>query len=576
MKLLTLTLKARTAVHVGSGLGNNTTDALIRRDAIGRPIIPGTAIAGALRTTLTRLAPRLTGTACKALMSNDNSCPCAVCQLMGDVNPSDEDEAESLSNASRLLVSNATLNNNSNSTVIRDGVGIDRATRAAARATHAKFNLEALPAHTTFMARLELRSDSQDDERLLAAGLAEWSAGRAWLGGNVARGLGAFSVEVATMDLNVDTADGLIAFLKADDPWQQGERDQEWLSTQIKSIMADKIIPVTDLDQVTPYVARRWIKIEGILQAEGALLTNDTTNAALLGFDHAPLLPQTDDWKNPVLAGSGLRGVLRSHAERIARTIATLQAPENDPESWFKSHCPACNPLANQKMPLTNCDKLLSSDNQLEEVSKQHLCLACWLFGSTRRGSRLLVEDAPYDAEAAGGKPTFKMHDFLAIDRFTGGGADKLKFDALALWKPAFKLNLFLENPESWELGWLALVLRDMQAGWLSVGMGAAKGFGRVRLEGLTTTLGYLDEQDVGELKLAHDGKRTNSIYFEMPVDLMAGNSWVQAFHSEVNEFERSEAEDGKNNLPVMTTDTYFREVNGQAVYQLYPRKVTL
>ena len=39
---------------------------------------------------------------------------------------------------------------------IRDGVGIDRTTGAAARREHIKFDLEVLPAETTFKLRIEL------------------------------------------------------------------------------------------------------------------------------------------------------------------------------------------------------------------------------------------------------------------------------------------------------------------------------------------------------------------------------------------------------------------------------------
>lgn len=57
--MVTGRLVSRTAVHVGSGEGAGTTDALLRRDAQGRLLIPGTALAGALRTIATRLAHAL-------------------------------------------------------------------------------------------------------------------------------------------------------------------------------------------------------------------------------------------------------------------------------------------------------------------------------------------------------------------------------------------------------------------------------------------------------------------------------------------------------------------------------------
>ena len=116
-RVITGTLEARTAVHVGSGEGNELTDSLLRRDTKGNLLIPGTAIAGALRAMLTRLAPRLGHAPCVALQPPEKRdarkqkcCDCAVCRLFGDVEPGDERvsrEVESASAASRLLVFNA-------------------------------------------------------------------------------------------------------------------------------------------------------------------------------------------------------------------------------------------------------------------------------------------------------------------------------------------------------------------------------------------------------------------------------------------------------------------------------------
>ncbi|MGC9400700.1 MAG: RAMP superfamily CRISPR-associated protein [Anaerolineae bacterium] len=567
-QVITGTLRARTAVHVGSGAGSDLTDALLRRDAAGRPIIPGTAIAGALRTLATRLAPRLelqNNKVCAALTGSSDPCDCPVCHLFGDVNPSDAEGATS--EASRILVFNARLKGDAPQPFIRDGVGIDRSTGAAARAGGVKFDLEVLPADTEFTFRLELRDVDEDDKRLLAAVLAEWEAGRVWVGGNVARGLGGFALEeVEYRTLAMDTADNLLTFLQEDEPWQaQGiQKQSDWLEKQVASVQvaapADRDLPV----------ARRWITITGILQAQGPLLTNDATISGQTGFDHAPLLAQLGEWERPVLAGSGLRGVLRSHAERLARTLATHNA---DSDEIFLRTCPACSPVeSDADKPLASCDALLRGQvSTSDEVSDKHLCLACRLFGSTRRGSRLLVEDAPYQPTEAQPRPVLKMMDFLAIDRFTGGGAEGAKFDALALWKPAFALRLHLENPEPWELGWLALVLRDLQEGWLTVGFGAAKGFGRVKLQAPKFTLGYLIPNDVTDLGLEATGVRdeAKTVYTEMPFSLEQAQPWVEQFRRKVSGFHR-----GEDRLPELKADSYFgQEPNLTA---LYPSEVTL
>jgi CRISPR/Cas system CSM-associated protein Csm3 (group 7 of RAMP superfamily) len=119
-RVITGTLKSRTAVHIGSGEGNELADSLLRRDTEGNVLIPGTAIAGALRSMLTRLAPRLGGGVCVAMLPQEErearegqkGCDCAVCRLFGDVEPSDEaggGEEGNTSAASRLLVFNANL-----------------------------------------------------------------------------------------------------------------------------------------------------------------------------------------------------------------------------------------------------------------------------------------------------------------------------------------------------------------------------------------------------------------------------------------------------------------------------------
>jgi len=562
-RVITATLTARTAVHIGSGEDNDLTDALLRRDAEGQPFIPGTAIAGALRALLTRLAPRfwVDKPPCAALFGKSDSCRCAVCQLFGDVNPSDDEDSRSA--ASRLLVFNATPMGTLPRPLIRDGVGIDRVTGAAARAGSVKFDLEVLPTGGEFGLRLELRDATPDDEALLAAGLAEWEAGRLWLGGRVARGLGAFKLdnpEYKTLPL--DQPEQLLAFLKDDQPWRRATTKPGWLTEQVNktSLVSGQGKPKA--------VSRGWLSLTGTLQAEGPLLTNDALASGASGFDHAPLLAQWGDWQHPVLTGAGLRGVLRSHAERLARTLTTLKAWDaaSDGEQrkqHFLSQCPACSPVESRSdAPLASCDALLKRKVPSDQiVDDEHLCLACRLFGSTRRGSRLMVEDAPF----AGDKPTLKMLDFLAIDRFTGGGADGAKFDALALWNPAFTLRLHLDNPAPWEMGWLWLVLRDLTEGWLTVGFGAAKGFGRVRLKDWTATFGYLLPEDAPGVTQLGLAEQKSGVYTTVQVtEATAGwralaQEWVDAFHKQAQAFSRSEK-------LTLTEDSYF-----DCVDTLYP-----
>jgi CRISPR/Cas system CSM-associated protein Csm3 (group 7 of RAMP superfamily) len=549
-------LEARTAIHIGSGQGDNVTDALVRRDVFGQSFIPGTSIAGALRALLTRLAPRFGFDHCCALSHDNNSCQCGVCHLFGDINPSDQPGSKS--SVSRLSVFDARPEDLEIQTVIRDGVGIDRITGTAARSAAAKFNLEVIAAGSQFELRIELHDLSPEDEQLLTVGLTEWQSGRLWLGGQVARGLGAFYlIDLEYKILRLDTPEGLLNYLNCDEPWREAViQSAAWFKEKLDSLNI-----LSSQGQPNNTILRGWLELTGTLQADGVMLANDTLASGISGFDHAPLQANLCGWRQPVLPGAGLRGVLRSHAERLARTLVAFQSGVAN----YSKRCPACDPNVRDKpggtgLPLESCDSLLRKIEKANRNLKtggnsscntgdieDSLCLACRLFGSPRQGSRLIVEDAPYISTPQQETPEYKMLDFLAIDRFTGGGADKLKFDAVALWKPAFNFQLYLENPAPWELGWLCLVLRDLMEGWLRVGFGGAKGFGCMKLMNWQAKFGFILPEDMPDLaKLGLTGQK-DGVYTAIEVsEAVQGydtilQQWIGEFHKKIKSFSRSD-----------------------------------
>lgn len=573
-------LTFNTALHVGTGRDNPGTDAPVRRNNAGDLVIPGTAIAGALRTLATRIAPRL---AFKEKRGNcfelenrqpeeGKICDCAVCHLFGEFYPNKKNTKTENDGgrASRLWIYDAQLTSKPADTrpFVRDGVGIDRRTGVAASAAKVKFDTEVVPAGARFELRVELEDVNDDDQMLLAATLAEWRAGRAWLGGNTGRGLGNAKLDNIQFIRNeLSTGEDLLKYLKEDDPKKAAAEDEGWLTNTIttardaaKSIAKEK--------------ARPFIAASFKLAFDGPFLMHDATAATVVGFDHLPLLdavPGFDEKpRPPIMAGSGLRGVLRSHAERIARTIATINALKDsptDPGAAFLEKCPACNPLEDRlDQPLTRCDQLLETSTEYEKikdhVEDKHLCLGCLLFGSTVRGSRLKVMDAKLL-----GEPRWKPLDFLAIDRFTGGGLEGAKFDAMALWRPTFEVQLHLEEPQEWEMGWLALVLRDMKDKRLTFGFGAAKGFGNAQAQEIEIQCGFLQDDDwgvdFGKNKITvEDGsgfyrvaKFSKEDWEKQQNDV---SKWVKAFH------ERLKRKD--ETLPDRKEDTYFGKVD-----ELYP-----
>lgn len=575
---ITGTLKAKTAIHIGTGTGNNVTDALIRRNGAGQPIIPGTAIAGAMRAMLTRLAPSLGLQVCHARSDEKNkrerqTCTCPVCHLFGSLNPTDP---EDLSNedaqpatASRLFVYDAPLQT-PRRTTIRDGVGLNRTTRTASDA--AKFDLEVLPIGSAFHLQVELRplhagsELAETDKQLLAVALSEWSQERVWLGGRVSRGLGHFALtNLDYAELDLDQADQLMDYL-LDNDWRRSETADNWIQGQLKVVRQtlQAEVQADDEPMTTP---NHWLKAAFTLSGTGPLLVHDTVSAAMSGFDHAPLMLDFAQWEKPILSGSSLRGVIRAHAERLARTLATMNATGDKAD--FLRKCPACDPLVarpkKEAVALESCDSLLKQLPLTEkqkiaeqgDVAENQLCLACHLFGSPRRGSRFRVADAPMTGDLV-----YKMLDFLAVDRFTGGGADGAKFDALTLWRPQFQVALFLEEPQPWELGWLALTLRDLATGWLRVGLGAAKGFGQVQVDLATAslTLGFMGNTPLG-LDTLSPTQPSETIYNEVvynPTDQAIwraqAEGWITAFHQKIKNTETTR--------PATLPDTYFGRVD--------------
>ncbi len=173
--------------------------------------------------------------------------------------------------------------------------------------------------------------------------------------------------------------------------------------------------------------------------------------------------PRKDEMDEVLLPASSFRGALRSQAERILRTIGL----------------DACNPAFEQENE--DNGKCCRKVEKLDDV--KNLCLACMLFGAPGWKSPLEISDfklKPDEYECT-------QQEFLAIDRFTGGGMHGAKFNACAIYKPIFqgevKINskrLKLCGSENCQklLGLLAFTLRDLIEGDITFGFGASKGYG--------------------------------------------------------------------------------------------------
>lgn len=170
------------------------------------------------------------------------------------------------------------------------------------------------------------------------------------------------------------------------------------------------------------------------------------------------------------LPGSSLKGVFRSYAEKIARTVG--------------ARC--CNPFDK-----TFCGKRLEKESQGEVIYKQS-CRICRLFGSTAAASRIKFNDA-YPSN--GQIPQTETRTGVAIDRVLGSVAHG-PFDFEVVSNGKFATSITIRNFELWQLGLLVLVLRDLDKGLLPIGFGKSRGLGYVGAQVTALNVRYIAQFD--------------------------------------------------------------------------------
>jgi CRISPR-associated protein Csm3 len=161
----------------------------------------------------------------------------------------------------------------------------------------------------------------------------------------------------------------------------------------------------------------------------------------------------------PVVPGSSLKGVLRSHAERILRSL--------DPDY-------ACDPFRPDA-----CGRRIRRPPRGGEERYRVLCYACRMFGSVMLRGRVAFADAhPLpDVRLALGE---RHH--VGIDRRTGGSAHTVLFQPETVEAGAFEVRVVLTNFALWQVRLLLAALRDLDAGDIGLGAATTRGYGRVRV----------------------------------------------------------------------------------------------
>ncbi len=196
IRLLTVELTTESGLRISGPSERDDVDIPVHRDHRGVPVVPGSSLKGVLRSLAERvLAAHGPGLACDILASPCLGQPggdpvadealadlCWCCRLFGSPH-----------RGGRLAVGDLTTNDAT--TVVRDGVGIDRDELCAADGV--KFDYEVVVPETTFTGEIRLE-DPEPGDLGLVLGLFELiSAGVTGLGGATTRGLGRVSLRCA-------------------------------------------------------------------------------------------------------------------------------------------------------------------------------------------------------------------------------------------------------------------------------------------------------------------------------------------------------------------------------------------
>ncbi|OAB57254.1 hypothetical protein AY600_04375 [Phormidium willei BDU 130791] len=481
-------LKAQTPIHIGGVGGDADTDLALAVNGRGQYYLPGTSLAGAFRSWMTRLP---------------NQDDTSIKQIWGDHKTKDY-------GASQIIIDDAKIQTRK-PIEIREGVGIDRHSGTAAE--RFKYSRAILPKGVSFTLNLTFDSQTDDDPIALWQLLNALQNGDIRIGAAKTRGLGRVKLE----NLNIQRQDlshaaGLFNSLL------HGGTPQPW--TADLQTKAAYEMPLS-LDFQIAWTPRDPVMVKA--EADG------------IAVDMLPLVSQVDSGVRFVIPGSSLKGVLRSHAERIIRTVCQTPTGEE---------------FADQ-IHLNLIKEIFGAASKKDQKQGQMGIL----FLDDCYGTLPISEDGWFNVEratdlhdgfksqlktAVGTKPYQKLQPavHVAIDRWTGGAAEGMLYSVLepigVEWDP-IGIQVDLARLEEWSpdqvqpaVALLLLVLRDFANRKIPIGYGTNRGMGTVAVTDMT--LQVQGDSDIpglaGELSLGPDfSQLSDDLRLELSV---AWQDWIE------------------------------------------------
>ena len=204
--------------------------------------------------------------------------------------------------------------------------------------------------------------------------------------------------------------------------------------------------------------------------------------ATISGPDMTPVLTFRNGQQEVFLPGSSLKGVFRSHVEKIVCSLkprvvcypfSGSREKDVNLEQRRLDYRDSCGAIFTELAK--NEEKREELDARTEYIYANS-CPTCRIFGSTGFIGRLAISDA-YLAS----RSITEQRDGVGIDRLTGGASHGAKFELEVVSTGViFETDIHLRNFEIWQLGMLFAVLQDMQDELIRIGSGRSRGLGQI------------------------------------------------------------------------------------------------
>jgi CRISPR/Cas system CSM-associated protein Csm3 (group 7 of RAMP superfamily) len=209
------------------------------------------------------------------------------------------------------------------------------------------------------------------------------------------------------------------------------------------------------------------------------------------------------------LPGSSLKGVLRSHCERLARTVDSDERRRRNQGRPLA--CNPVNPPEKEGACAGRIKKKIDEEKEREQEkwknwsgARKHAesCFLCRMFGNTSVASHFQITDAHPSGDCR-----TEERNGVAIDRVYGSVAVG-PFNYETVTEGEFRTTLRLKNFTLSQTGLLLLALRDLSMERVRLGFAKSRGLGLVGARVEELTLGYpLCELDGEKLNVLGRGE---------------------------------------------------------------------